>query len=47
VPSGFTSKYFLAEKSTGNGAAAMLELISVVSKKMKSVGRERVDGLDG
>jgi hypothetical protein len=39
----------LAEKSAGDGAAAMVELISVISKKNKvsAVGRERVDGLDG
>jgi hypothetical protein len=38
VPSGFISKYFLAEKSAGDGAAAMVELISVISKKkIKSV----------
>jgi hypothetical protein len=38
--------YFLAEKSAGDGAAAMVELISVISKKKRSqcVGRESVDG---
>ena len=41
MPSGFIKNYLLAEKSAGDGAAAMVELISVISKKMKSVGRER------
>jgi hypothetical protein len=38
--------YFLAEKSAGDGAAAMVELISVTSKKMEvSAWGERVGGL--
>jgi hypothetical protein len=42
--------YFLAEKSASDGAAAMVELISVISKKNEvSAWGERgwmVDGLD-
>jgi hypothetical protein len=36
--------YFLAEKSAGDGTAAMVELISVISKKMKSVRGAREGG---
>jgi hypothetical protein len=47
VPSGFRSNYLLAKKSAGDGAAAMVELISWWFRKNeeRSVERERVDGL--
>jgi hypothetical protein len=47
VPRGFISKYFLAEKSTSDGAAAMISVISKKNEVSAWLGRERVDGLDG